>query len=72
MLILSFNRVVFIDRYLEHCHKIGEGVYGEVFLYEHNGTKSVLKIIPIEGKEMVNGEPQKKFNEILSEIVIAK
>ncbi|KAL6260889.1 hypothetical protein P5V15_008416 [Pogonomyrmex californicus] len=62
----------FPDSYLEHCHKIGEGVYGEVFLHEYGGKKSVIKIIPIEGKQLVNGEPQKKFNEILSEIVIAK
>lgn len=58
-------------RYLEYCRKIGEGVYGEVFLYEQGNTKSVIKIIPIEGSEYVNGEPQKKFHEILSEIVIA-
>ncbi|XP_014469958.1 PREDICTED: uncharacterized protein LOC106741972 [Dinoponera quadriceps] len=62
----------FPDSYLEHCRKIGEGVYGEVFLYEHAGEKSVIKIIPIEGEELVNGESQKKFNEILSEIVIAE
>ncbi|KAL0131659.1 hypothetical protein PUN28_002892 [Cardiocondyla obscurior] len=60
------------DLYLEHCRKIGEGVYGEVFLYEHNDIKSVIKIIPIENEQLVNGEPQKKFNEVLSEIVIAK
>lgn len=57
---------------MKFCRKIGEGVYGEVFLYEKNRQKSVLKIIPIEGVQLVNGEPQKKFNEILSEIVIAK
>ncbi|KZC03891.1 Putative serine/threonine-protein kinase haspin like protein [Dufourea novaeangliae] len=62
----------FSDSYLDHCRKIGEGVYGEVFLYEHDDKKSVIKIIPIEGDECVNGEPQKKFHEILSEIVIAK
>lgn len=58
--------------YMNHCRKIGEGVYGEVFLYEKEIERSVLKIIPIEGNQLVNGEPQKKFNEILSEIVIAK
>jgi len=52
------------------CRKIGEGVYGEVFLSEGQ-EKSVLKIIPIEGEVLVNGEPQKKFEEILSEVVIA-
>ncbi|KAG7197141.1 hypothetical protein KM043_007227 [Ampulex compressa] len=62
----------FPESYLQNCRKIGEGVYGEVFLYEYDGQKSVIKIIPIEGKELVNGEPQKKFAEILSEIVIAK
>ncbi|KAG5314766.1 HASP kinase, partial [Acromyrmex insinuator] len=62
----------FPDLYLEHCYKIGEGVYGEVFLHECEGKKSVIKIIPIENEQLVNGEPQKKFNEILSEIVIAK
>ncbi|KYQ56681.1 Putative serine/threonine-protein kinase haspin like protein [Trachymyrmex zeteki] len=62
----------FPDSYLERCHKIGEGVYGEVFLHECEGKRSVIKIIPIENEQLVNGEPQKKFNEILSEIVIAK
>ncbi|KYN01582.1 Putative serine/threonine-protein kinase haspin like protein, partial [Cyphomyrmex costatus] len=62
----------FPDSYLECCHKIGEGVYGEVFLHEYESKKSVIKIIPIENERLVNGEPQKKFNEILSEIVIAK
>lgn len=31
----------------------------------------VLKIIPIEGDQLVNGEPQKQFDEILQEIVIS-
>lgn len=52
------------------CRKVGEGVYGEVFLSD-GPEKSVLKVIPIEGEVVVNGEPQKKFEEILSEIVIA-
>ncbi|XP_074111357.1 haspin [Cotesia typhae] len=60
------------DSYLKHCRKIGEGVYGEVFLYDNKRDKSVIKIIPIEGNELVNGEPQKKYEEILSEIIIAK
>ncbi|XP_046477923.1 serine-rich adhesin for platelets [Neodiprion pinetum] len=62
----------FPEEYMKRCRKIGEGVYGEVFLYEHNKKKSVIKIIPIEGNALVNGERQKKFDEILSEIVIAK
>ncbi|KAG9436471.1 hypothetical protein HZU67_01428 [Apis mellifera carnica] len=67
---ISFS-TYFSDLYLEYCRKIGEGVYGEVFLYEQENKKSVIKIIPIEGNDYVNGEPQKKFHEILSEIVIA-
>jgi serine/threonine-protein kinase haspin len=35
------------------------------------GHPIVLKIIPIEGDQLINGEHQKKFSEILSEIVIA-
>lgn len=60
------------DKYLKYCHKIGEGVYGEVFIYKNKLESSVIKIIPIEGSQLVNGEPQKKFNEILSEIIIAE
>ncbi|KAK0078944.1 hypothetical protein PV325_001915 [Microctonus aethiopoides] len=58
--------------FLEKCRKIGEGVYGEVFLFENKREKSVIKIIPIEGDKLVNGETQKKYSEILSEIIIAK
>ncbi|KAJ6648322.1 Serine/threonine-protein kinase haspin like [Pseudolycoriella hygida] len=57
---------------LRQCRKIGEGVFGEVFRYKTDaGRAVVLKIIPIEGTLVVNGAPQKKFDEILSEILIA-
>ncbi|GJQ69466.1 Haspin [Trypoxylus dichotomus] len=58
---------------LQHCQKIGEGVYGEVFLFRRpiGGGTSVIKVIPIEGSLIVNSERQKKFEEILSEITIA-
>ncbi|XP_014209661.2 uncharacterized protein LOC106640222, partial [Copidosoma floridanum] len=58
--------------YIEYCRKIGEGVYGEVFLHDKDDVKSVIKIIPIEGDQLVNCEPQKKFHEILSEIIISE
>lgn len=58
---------------LPNCCKIGEGVYGEVFMYKCPTTQQpiVLKIIPIEGDQLINGEPQKRFDEILQEIVIS-
>lgn len=55
------------------CKKIGEGVYGEVFLYSESGNPvSVIKIIPIEGVMEVNGEPQKTYREIFSEVCVAQ
>ncbi|XP_050091597.1 serine/threonine-protein kinase haspin homolog [Anopheles aquasalis] len=53
--------------------KIGEGVYGEVFECRKgsDGQRSVLKLIPIEGTLMINGEKQKTFEEIVSEIIIS-
>ncbi|XP_050541607.1 putative uncharacterized protein DDB_G0282133 [Daktulosphaira vitifoliae] len=51
--------------------KIGEGVYGEVFSYSANRKIIVVKIIPIQGDTLINGENQKKMNEVYSEILIA-
>ncbi|XP_063362661.1 uncharacterized protein LOC134651479 [Cydia amplana] len=60
------------DTALKNCHKIGEGVYGEVFLWRaRDGRARVMKIVPIAGDIKVNGEHQKDFHEIISEIVIA-
>lgn len=68
---LDFNEV-YSESVLRNCRKIGEGVYGEVFMNKTvTGEAVVLKIIPIEGQLQINGESQKKFDEILSEIVIA-
>lgn len=53
---------------LRKCQKIGEGVFGEVFLND----SYVLKIIPIEGNSEINGAQQKKFDEILQEVVISQ
>lgn len=53
---------------LRKCKKIGEGVFGEVFL---NGS-IVLKIIPIEGDVEINGALQKRFDEILHEVIISQ
>lgn len=68
---LSFDEI-YSESQLPNCKKIGEGVYGEVFMYKPpNEAPVVLKIIPIEGELLVNGEQQKGFDEILSEIVIS-
>lgn len=50
------------------CRKIGEGVFGEVYLNE----TYVLKIIPIEGVVEINGAQQKRFDEILQEVIISQ
>lgn len=57
---------------LESCEKIGEGVFGEVFQKTVNCTPVALKIIAIEGPDLVNGAHQKTFEEILPEIIISK
>lgn len=63
------------EAYLQQCCKIGEGAFGEVFLHKNpngkNEENTVLKIIPIEGKELINGEIQKTYEQILQEIVIS-
>ncbi|CAH0720204.1 unnamed protein product, partial [Brenthis ino] len=60
------------DTVLKNCRKIGEGVYGEVYLWRaRDGRARVLKIVPIAGNIKVNGEDQKDYHEIISEIVIA-
>lgn len=64
-------QISFIFSILRNCKKIGEGVYGEVFMLKKRSRYSVLKIIPIEGDHIINGERQKKFDEVLSELVIA-
>ncbi|XP_004477038.2 serine/threonine-protein kinase haspin [Dasypus novemcinctus] len=57
---------------LESCEKIGEGVFGEVFQTIANHKPVALKIIAIEGQDLVNGAHQKTFEEILPEIIISK
>lgn len=57
---------------LKKCRKIGEGVFGEVFLNETKSRSYVLKIIPIEGTEEINGAQQKRFDEILQEVIISQ
>lgn len=78
--VLAFETTYSKD-YLHNCRKIGEGAFGEVFLYSErpksqqnhyeSTEETVLKIIPIEGKQLVNGEVQKTFEQILPEVIIS-
>ncbi|XP_072997312.1 serine/threonine-protein kinase haspin homolog [Typha latifolia] len=47
--------------------KIGEGTYGEAF----RAGKTVCKVVPIDGDALVNGEVQKKSEEVLEEVLLS-
>ncbi|XP_042401614.1 serine/threonine-protein kinase haspin homolog isoform X1 [Zingiber officinale] len=55
-----------------HCElssivKIGEGTYGEAF----KAGQTVCKVVPIDGDLLVNGEVQKKSEEVLEEVMLS-
>lgn len=60
-----------IFRIKKNWSKIGEGVYGEVFSHSVSKSSTVVKIIPVEGKTLINNERQKMLFEVFSEILIA-
>ncbi|XP_066516326.1 uncharacterized protein haspin isoform X2 [Hoplias malabaricus] len=69
---LTFDDCIPLEQ-MKRCAKIGEGTFGEVFsTISGSGQTVALKIIPVEGSQKVNGEPQKTFGEILHEIIISK
>ena len=47
--------------------KVGEGTFGEAFKLNND---LVLKVVPIDGDMLVNGEKQKTSGELLAEVVI--
>lgn len=51
---------------LDQVKKIGEGTFGEAFKVDN----LVLKIVPIDGEVLVNGEKQKCSEELYAEVVI--
>ncbi|PIN01932.1 Non-specific serine/threonine protein kinase [Handroanthus impetiginosus] len=52
----------------ENITKVGEGTYAEAFKVGSN----VWKIVPFDGYVQVNGEMQKKSEELLKEVVLAR
>ncbi|CAH8869169.1 unnamed protein product [Trichobilharzia szidati] len=49
--------------------KIGEGVYGEVFRYVRG---NVVKVFPVNGEQIVNGEKQMEFSDVFSEVFVSQ
>ena len=69
--IISFDTLC-NDNILSNSKKVGEGSYGEVFLLNHTeSNSSVLKIVPVDGNALVNGELQTKLSDMLAEIVVS-
>lgn len=59
----------FIEQHasLAEVKKIGEGVFGEAF----KAGSMVFKIVPLDGDMIVNGETQKRSEDIIAEAAIA-
>ena len=59
---------------LINIRKVGEGVYGEVYKAYFRGfpDQRVYKVVPIEGSKIVNGEKQKRFEEVEPEIIVSQ
>uniref|UniRef100_A0A5B6ZRV7 non-specific serine/threonine protein kinase n=1 Tax=Davidia involucrata TaxID=16924 RepID=A0A5B6ZRV7_DAVIN len=62
-----------LDVFSKYCDpksivKVGEGTYGEAFL----AGRTVCKIVPFGGDLRVNGEVQKRSEELLEEVVLSR
>ncbi|KAM7470110.1 hypothetical protein LguiA_008293 [Lonicera macranthoides] len=51
----------------KHIVKVGEGTYGEAF----KAGETVCKIVPFNGNLRVNGEVQKRSEELLEEVILS-
>ncbi|VDO41365.1 unnamed protein product [Onchocerca flexuosa] len=52
--------------------KLGEGTFGEVFRVNYKSEVVALKVIPIGGTKMINGDKQKSFRDITAELIVSK
>ena len=70
--IIPFD-TLFDEKELSTMKKLGEGSFGEVFQIQSHRrlSPSVLKIVPIGGKPIVNNAPQTKLTQMLAEIIIS-
>ncbi|XP_076946846.1 serine/threonine-protein kinase haspin homolog [Bidens hawaiensis] len=64
---LTFSDVISEYCELETITKVGEGTYGEVFI----AGETVCKVVPFDGDSLVNGEIQKKAEELLEEVMLS-
>ena len=70
--ITSFDEIYSQD-VISSSTKVGEGAFGEVFLLGSDGEeRPVLKVVPIDGDILVNGEVQTSIEDMLSEVIISK
>ncbi|VDK80274.1 unnamed protein product [Litomosoides sigmodontis] len=57
---------------LSNAIKLGEGTFGEVFRVIYKGEIVALKVIPIGGTKIINGDKQKSFRDITAELIVSK
>ncbi|XP_076937590.1 serine/threonine-protein kinase haspin homolog, partial [Bidens hawaiensis] len=63
----TFSDVISEYCELESITKVGEGTYGEVFI----AGETVCKVVPFDGDSLVNGEIQKRAEELLEEVMLS-
>jgi hypothetical protein len=57
---------------LKVTKKVGEGVFGEVFVASGDKETLILKVIPVDGTIQINSSPQKPIREVIGEFLISK